>query len=102
MEPIFSSRVNDGICGMRMRDRKSKIKQFYSDCCDGGDEYEYKMQCVNTCEELGAQLRKQQQEEKEKLERVFIHSFHPYSYFYLLQKRDCKLEINGLRTPRKH
>jgi len=48
-ERIFSSRVNDGIC----------------DCCDGSDEYDGKT-CPNTCDELGAKVRKQKEEEMRK------------------------------------
>eukprot|EP01132_Coremiostelium_polycephalum_P009336 gene9336-11449_t len=42
-ESISSSMVNDGVC----------------DCCDGSDEYQKKINCPNTCNELGAELKKQ-------------------------------------------
>lgn len=38
---LFSSRVNDGIC----------------DCCDGSDEYDGKVNCLNTCWEVGKVTR---------------------------------------------
>ncbi|OIT33742.1 PREDICTED: glucosidase 2 subunit beta-like [Nicotiana attenuata] len=38
---IYSSRVNDGIC----------------DCCDGSDEYDGKVECPNTCWEVGKVAR---------------------------------------------
>ncbi|KAK7508152.1 hypothetical protein BaRGS_00000391 [Batillaria attramentaria] len=47
---IASSRVNDGIC----------------DCCDGSDEYEERIQCSNTCEELG----KKEKEEREAFRKL--------------------------------
>lgn len=45
-----SSRVNDGIC----------------DCCDGSDEY-YKLQCENTCGELGKSAREEARRQAELL-----------------------------------
>lgn len=50
---LFSSQVNDGIC----------------DCCDGSDEHEGKVKCVNDCNEKGTELRKQQEEEKARIEK---------------------------------
>ena len=40
-----SSRVNDGIC----------------DCCDGADEFEFGTTCANTCREMGAAAREENQ-----------------------------------------
>ncbi|XP_046337021.1 glucosidase 2 subunit beta-like isoform X1 [Haliotis rufescens] len=55
-EDILSSRVNDGIC----------------DCCDGSDEYQQeKIQCTNTCDELGRKRREDLLREKELREAGF-------------------------------
>ncbi|XP_065185089.1 glucosidase 2 subunit beta-like isoform X2 [Sycon ciliatum] len=40
---IPASRVNDGIC----------------DCCDGSDEYDGRIQCADSCKELGAKAREE-------------------------------------------
>ncbi|XP_046554303.1 glucosidase 2 subunit beta-like isoform X1 [Haliotis rubra] len=55
-EDILSSRVNDGYC----------------DCCDGSDEYQQeKIQCTNTCDELGRKRREDLVREKELRETGF-------------------------------
>ncbi|XP_067677378.1 glucosidase 2 subunit beta-like isoform X3 [Haliotis asinina] len=55
-EDILSSRVNDGYC----------------DCCDGSDEYQQeKIQCPNTCDELGRKRREDLVREKELRETGF-------------------------------
>jgi protein kinase C substrate 80K-H len=38
---VFSSRINDGIC----------------DCCDGSDEYDGRIECANTCWQVGREAR---------------------------------------------
>ncbi|KAK7099862.1 glucosidase 2 subunit beta-like isoform X2 [Littorina saxatilis] len=42
---IISSRVNDGIC----------------DCCDGSDEFDEKIKCGNTCDEIGRKEREERE-----------------------------------------
>eukprot|EP00735_Rhodelphis_limneticus_P011274 TRINITY_DN4356_c0_g1::TRINITY_DN4356_c0_g1_i1::g.21168::m.21168 TRINITY_DN4356_c0_g1::TRINITY_DN4356_c0_g1_i1::g.21168 ORF type:complete len:449 (+),score=84.71,sp/A2WNF5/GLU2B_ORYSI/44.51/5e-38,sp/A2WNF5/GLU2B_ORYSI/40.88/5e-28,PRKCSH-like/PF12999.2/4.5e-38,PRKCSH-like/PF12999.2/98,PRKCSH-like/PF12999.2/46,PRKCSH_1/PF13015.1/5.7e+03,PRKCSH_1/PF13015.1/6.3e-27,ATG27/PF09451.5/0.00055,Ldl_recept_a/PF00057.13/1.4,Ldl_recept_a/PF00057.13/12,DUF3584/PF12128.3/3.3,Pox_A_type_inc/PF04508.7/5.5e+02,Po len=49
---IYSSRVNDGIC----------------DCCDGSDEFTTTKECKNTCWEMGAQARAEQEEKMKAIE----------------------------------
>lgn len=48
------------------------MENLIIDCCDGSDEYEGKVKCTNDCEAKGAEMRKQQEEEKAKIEKVFI------------------------------
>ncbi|GFR67114.1 protein kinase C substrate 80K-H, partial [Elysia marginata] len=63
---MMSSRVNDGIC----------------DCCDGSDEYDGTITCENTCEQLFAEIRAQQeafrkkQEEGYKVKLEYIQQGH--------------------------
>ncbi|MBA0632185.1 hypothetical protein Godav_000979, partial [Gossypium davidsonii] len=53
---LYSSRVNDGICGMICL--RYHIDHFViwikrADCCDGSDEYDGKVKCPYTCHEAG-------------------------------------------------
>lgn len=50
---IPSSRVNDGIC----------------DCCDGSDEYDSSVRCLNNCDVLGEEERLRQKEKAELTKR---------------------------------
>ncbi|GJN06304.1 hypothetical protein PR202_ga24020 [Eleusine coracana subsp. coracana] len=52
---IFSSRVNDGICGKRIGCSNS-VPSYLLDCCDGSDEYD-NVTCKNTCWEAGKAAR---------------------------------------------
>lgn len=74
---LFSSRVNDGICGMLsfnfssfqaiyLHNGKVSLSVLMSpmvclsmraDCCDGSDEYYGKVTCPNTCWEAGKAAR---------------------------------------------
>lgn len=47
--------MNDGVC----------------DCCDGSDEYEGKIECVNNCKELGKKMREEQDEKRRLQEEGF-------------------------------
>lgn len=37
-------------------------RDFFADCCDATDEYNSSAQCVNTCMEMGEEMRKQREE----------------------------------------
>lgn len=43
-----------------------------TDCCDGSDEFEGKVKCINDCAAKGAEMRKQQEEEKARIEKVTL------------------------------
>ena len=92
---IFSSQVNDGICGKnRVSWRQTGIVNLWSDkaegegrglpltltldCCDGTDEYEGKVKCKLDCAEKGEELRKQREAEKEKIQKVRSALFLAY------------------------
>ena len=42
-------RVNDGVC----------------DCCDGSDEYDSRVDCPNTCDELGRRVREEEERQRQ-------------------------------------
>ncbi|GMN49631.1 hypothetical protein TIFTF001_018799 [Ficus carica] len=67
---LFSSRVNDGICGEYFQTidlvqrglcfgviRACSTIDVVLDCCDGSDEYDNKVKCPNTCWEAGKAAR---------------------------------------------
>ncbi|XP_067943914.1 glucosidase 2 subunit beta-like [Watersipora subatra] len=74
-EIIPSSRVSDGVC----------------DCCDGSDEYEHKVDCQNTCIEMGKSMR-----EELEAQRRLIEEGHQIRAEYSQQGKQAKAEKQGL------
>ncbi|KAJ3056300.1 hypothetical protein HK097_007400 [Rhizophlyctis rosea] len=58
---ILSPRVNDGICD--------------PECCDGSDEYDGKIKCPDTCDQVGAETRKQKEESYKLTRQISALSF---------------------------
>jgi protein kinase C substrate 80K-H len=42
------------------------------DCCDGSDEYDGKVSCANTCNELAAKMKEEQEKLKKLKEEGFV------------------------------
>ncbi|KAI5480797.1 glycoside hydrolase family 31 protein [Pseudohyphozyma bogoriensis] len=75
---ILTSRVNDGICD--------------PECCDGSDETDGKVACANVCAKVGAEYRKQKDEEARK-RRVGASVRQDYIKFGAKEKSKLQAEI---------
>ncbi|EDV22330.1 Glucosidase 2 subunit beta [Trichoplax sp. H2] len=76
-----SSRVNDGIC----------------DCCDGTDEYDGKISCQNTCDEVGAKYREELRKLQEEAEKGYVMRLQ-YAKEGLEAKEKYKAKLQSLKA----
>lgn len=79
---ILRSRVNDGVCD--------------SECCDGSDEMDGKVHCPNTCEEVGREYRKKNEEDGRK-NRVGAAVRKEYISFGIKEKKRLEEEVEKAR-----
>ncbi|KAK1792767.1 hypothetical protein P4O66_012689 [Electrophorus voltai] len=79
---VQSSRVNDGICGVRsLTPTTTTLERFEenkpalsdsTDCCDGSDEFSGRIQCLNKCRILGQHERQELEERMKTLNEGWL------------------------------